>query len=148
MWSYGPASDPPVPITTDRDLVRRKIGDTNPASPLLLDEEIAIYLTGGPLAQSSVLLAASMCAADIAATYSRMADIREGAAALSLSQLSEKFMAMSEKLQAQAGQSGVAPAAAMAGTAACSHGPAFTRRIGDDSGAGDWPHQRGRLGEW
>lgn len=147
-WSYGPVSDPPVAIITGLDQVRLLIGDTDPAAPLLQDEEIAVYLADGPLAQASATLAASLCASAVASRYRRLADIREGSASVNLSQLAKQFTDLAAALRMQAGQAGVAPAAGMIATGSCGHGPAFTRRIGDDVGAGDWPHPRGRLGEW
>jgi len=136
-WSYGPAADPPLPITTDLDQVRLLIGDTDPAAPLLQDEEIGLYLADGLQPQPSPQLSAAMAAGLLASKYRRLVDIREGAASASLSQLAKQFSDLAAELRGQASLSvavGVAPAFA------CHRGgPAFTRTMGDEPGAGDWP---------
>ena len=101
-WSYGPAADPPLPITTDLDQVRLLIGDTDPAAPLLQDEEIGLYLADGLQPQPSPQLSAAMAAGLLASKYRRLVDIREGAASASLSQLAKQFSDLAAELRGQA----------------------------------------------
>jgi hypothetical protein len=64
-WSFDEA------LSTDTDVVRYLAGDTDPNDPLVSDELIAVYLTGGALEQTSVRLAAAEVATAIAASFAR-----------------------------------------------------------------------------
>jgi hypothetical protein len=137
-WTYGPATFPQPDALSELDQVRLLLGDTNPSAPLLQDEEIGLFLSTGLQPQASPLLSAAMAAALLASRYRRLVDIREGAASASLSQLAKQFTDLASELRSQAslggGSSGLLPAMSCGGGQR-----AFTRTMGDEPGAGDWP---------
>jgi hypothetical protein len=57
-----------MPVTSDRDRVRLKIGDTDSTDPLLSDDEVDVYTRAWP---GNVDLAAADAAEAIAAKFSR-----------------------------------------------------------------------------
>lgn len=139
-WTYGPITYPPPASLSDLDQVRLLIGDIDPDAPLLQDEEIGLYLTGGLQAQPNLLLAGAMAAALISGKFRRLVDVREGAASANLSQLAKQYSDLAAELRdrsAVSGASGILAAPAAQSARTC--GPAFTRALGDAWGAGDWP---------
>ena len=65
-WTFTDSATP-----TAKDQVRILVGDVDSTDPLISDESIGIFLTGGSLAQTNVYLAAAMVADRIAATLAR-----------------------------------------------------------------------------
>lgn len=82
--------------------VRRLIGDTDSTDPLLYDQEIGLYLTGGEYEQTSDLLAAARCADDIAGKMTRRVSISAGGTSVSLDQQRTQFVALAKDLRRRA----------------------------------------------
>lgn len=83
-WTYVPD------FTIQRDRVRRLIGDVDPNNPLLTDEELALWTTGGAFAQGNDFYAAAEAADAIAGSLAR------GASSLSAGGTSVTFRNASE----------------------------------------------------
>ena len=93
-WNYG--GDPSA---NDRDNVRFMVGDTNSTYPQLTDEEIAAAL----LQQSTVELAAAICAESIAAMMARRVDTTNTASlAVMNSMLYKHYISLSNRLRSRA----------------------------------------------
>ena len=72
-WSYGGTAGT---VSSNLDLVRLRVGDTDPADPLLIDEEITAFLSSRQIVNASgtfvdVRRAAADSADAIAAKYAR-----------------------------------------------------------------------------
>lgn len=124
--------------------VRFLIGDTDLAQPLLTDDEIAAYLPGGLLAEATVIAAAIALLDGLIARAAYNVDTREGGASAQLSQLMPQLEKRLEQLRLKAiRDTGAAADLAASLTApradGTERGPAFTRTLGDMTGAGDWP---------
>ena len=137
-WTYGPT------FSLARDRIRLLIGDTDSSDQLVSDEEIAVYVTGGQLAQSSDYLSAAMVCDAIAAKMSRRADMSAGGSSVSLSQQATAYQTKARHLRRQAalstspfigGQSISDKDSREEDTDRVT--PAFTREMGDET-ASDW----------
>jgi len=92
------------PAASDRDAVRFWIEDT--AAPFALtDEEIAYVLTIYP----SAMEAAAACCRALAAKYAKMVDKEVGDLKLKYSQRGTAYLALADRLDAQAGLVGLMP---------------------------------------
>lgn len=97
-WTYTPD------FTTQRDRIRLLLGDTDSADPILTDEEIAVYSTGGYWAQSSDHLAAAALADNIAAEFARRADsLSAGGTSVNWSGLVDRYRSLAAKLRGRGG---------------------------------------------
>lgn len=65
-WTYSGN-----PASSDQDAVRFQVQDTDPASPLVQDEEIAFALDQ----EATVIGASAMCLEVLARRYARLADV-------------------------------------------------------------------------
>lgn len=92
-WSYSAA------LATNKDKVRREIGDTVSSDPLLEDEEIEYALTAEG---SSVLRAAARCCEFLAARFARETDASLGEYSESRSQKARMFAERARELRARA----------------------------------------------
>lgn len=124
--------------------VRFLIGDTDLTEPLLSDDEIAAYLPGGFLAAATTLDAAIALLDGLIARAAFNVDTREGGAGATLSQLMPQLEKRQEQLRQQAMSANGAAAGVLASLTAprddgTDRAPAFTRTLGDRTGAGDWP---------
>lgn len=124
--------------------VRFLIGDTDLKQPLLTDDEIAAYLPGGLLGEATVIAAAIALLDGLVARAAYNVDMREGGAGATLSQLMPQLEKRLEQLRLKAiRDTGAAADLVAALTAPRADGteraPAFTRTLGDMTGAGDWP---------
>lgn len=92
-WTYS--ADP---LSSDRDMVRFEVGDTDSTRPLVLDTEIAYALAqeGNPL-----YAAAAICSA-LAAKFSREADRTMGRTSVSASQRAVAYRAQVKELRRRA----------------------------------------------
>ena len=92
-WSYNPGALATSPLYQ----VRLALGDTQPAAPLLQDEEIAQYLSryGNPY------FAAASAAEALAGGYSRQVDRSLGGMSLQNSQKAAQFLALARSLRRQ-----------------------------------------------
>jgi hypothetical protein len=77
-WTYTPN------FTLARDRIRVLVGDTDPADPLVQDEEIALYTTGGTFAQSSDAAAAVEVCRAIVAKLARRVTMSAGVSSVNL----------------------------------------------------------------
>lgn len=94
-WSFDDA------LSTDKDVIRYLIVDIDSASPLVSDEFIALYVSGGSLAQSSVRLAAAEVTTAIAAKYAgRAISISEGGSSVNWGDLSKRYRDLAAELRA------------------------------------------------
>lgn len=82
-------------FTNPIDIIRHKIGDTDPDQPFLVDAEI-MYEYGK--AGDDTDQAAVQCAYAIAARMASLADTQDGDLAVKASQLSAQFTAIAERL--------------------------------------------------
>ena len=89
-----------MPVTTERDKVRLRIGDTNSADPLLFDEEIDYFLAerGG-----DILKAAADCAGAIAAKFARAYKVETDGQRLERNQIFEHYSKLETSLRGRAG---------------------------------------------
>jgi hypothetical protein len=99
-FTYGGAGSSPT------STVRFLIGDTNEASPLVTDEDIA-YLLGE--VQGNTRLAAIMACEGIIASLSRYCDQTVGSVSKSFSQMRDGYAATLANLRARAAYSGGRP---------------------------------------
>lgn len=95
-WSYTQN-----PSTSDKDMVRFKIGDTLASDQLLQDEEISSILVEQP----DPTLAAAICSEAIAGRFSRLADTTVGKTSISYSQKATAYMELATKMRKQYKQS-------------------------------------------
>ena len=89
-WSYNWS------FTTQKDQVRREIGDVDSTDQLLSDEEIAY---AGSVEGSSLAVAARCCEW-LAAQFGRKADMAEGKLNIKLSQRAQAFKGKAVQLRA------------------------------------------------
>ncbi len=89
------------PANSPNDEIRFEIGDTECASALISDEEIAFYVDqGGP-----TLYAASKAADVLAVSFAQKVDEKIGGTTLSNSQLTKNYRDMAKRLRVRAGYS-------------------------------------------
>lgn len=94
-WSFDDS------LATAKDRIRVLVGDTDADDPLISDEGIAMYLSGGALAQASERLSAAEVATAIAAKYARRAtSISEGGASVNWGDLAKRYRDLAEQLRA------------------------------------------------
>ena len=92
-WTFN--YDPSVQL----DRVRILVGDTDENDPLISDEEISLYLTGGYWAEDSDHLAAARVAGAIAAKFARPADsLSAGGTSVNWAGLVERYRTMATEL--------------------------------------------------
>lgn len=107
-WSYDPT------LATDRDKIRRLIGDVITGQQLLSNEEITAALAQ----ESTVTLAAALCCEWLAAQYAREVDVQIGSGSSNaeglkkLSQRCGQYRTMAKSLR-QRGASLAVPSAAI-----------------------------------
>lgn len=89
-WSYS--GDP---STSDKDMVRLLIGDVDEDDQLLSDEEIEAVLA----VYTNIHLASSVLAESISGMFSRLADKSIGDYSISLSQMSEQYRLLADRLR-------------------------------------------------
>jgi hypothetical protein len=88
-------------LTTENGRVRLLVGATDVNDPLVTDEEIAVFLAGGALAQASERLAAAEVAAAIATTFIRRAtSISEGGASVTWGDQAKRYRDLADSLRA------------------------------------------------
>ncbi len=99
------------PSTSDGDLVRFLIGDTDSAAWQLSDEEIQAMLTLNAPSEIGfdAILAAAACAEALAGKYARRADKSVGDLHITNSQISKNYLDMSARLRRQSSVNGAAP---------------------------------------
>lgn len=83
------------PDTSDKDAVRFLVGDTGPTDWYLQDEEITWALAQ----QSTVHMAAAVCAEAIAGQLARLADLSLDDTSISYSQRHRHYMDLAERLR-------------------------------------------------
>lgn len=92
-WTWG------ADTTVQLDRVRILVGDTDENDPLISDEEIGLYLTGGYWEQDSDYLAAARVATAIAAKFARRPDsLSAGGTSVSWSQLADRYRTLATEL--------------------------------------------------
>lgn len=130
-WTYTAGS-------TAKDRVRLLVGDTVSTDPLLQDEEIALYVPGGSLAEPTEMLAAARLAEIIAGKVARRVDMSSGSSSASLSQQVTHFRQLARDLRRQASRSAVPHVGGVGISAkdtveadADRVAPAFSRETGD-----------------
>ena len=89
------------PANSDTDAVRWMLGDTNLTDAYLQDEEIAWALTQ----ESTIPLAAAMCAEAIAGKLARLADISMDDTSIQYSQRHAHYMDLASRLRDEASSS-------------------------------------------
>lgn len=94
-----------VLATSDKDVVRMLIGDTDDLEWLMADEEIDYILTLEPV----TLYAAARCCDQIATKFGRMVDTRIGSLSLSASQKSKRYTELAATLRHQGARDGATP---------------------------------------
>ncbi len=94
-WTYSGA-----PGTNAKDEVRFLVGDTDPADPLVQDEEINFVLTGFPdEAGRNNYQAASVVAEAIAARFARKADRSIGTLSVQAKQQHDHYVDVAKRLR-------------------------------------------------
>ena len=99
-WTYNAASLTTTPATPSvvRDQVRFLIGDTDPASKQLEDEEIAFAIS----LRASTYGAAANCCRALATKAARRADSAQGPLHTALSQITRNYQSMAARYENQA----------------------------------------------
>lgn len=92
-WTYS--GDPQ---TSDKDMVRFEIGDTDSTDQLVSDEEITYALSVEP----SILAAAARCCESLARKFARQIDYRLGPQYVYASQRAKAFAELAAELRARA----------------------------------------------
>jgi hypothetical protein len=93
-WSFDEA------LPTEKDLIRALIGDVNSSSPLVSDELIASYLSGGLLAQATLRLAAADIAIVISGLFiNRANSMSEGGASVNWGDRAKAFRDLAASLR-------------------------------------------------
>jgi len=82
-------------MARDIDKVRFYVGDTDSSDQLLTDEEITFALDE---AGGGIRTAASICADQLAARYSRLADLTEGQLSIKYSQRVKQYQTISQNV--------------------------------------------------
>ena len=91
------------PAGSPSDAVRLRVGDTNPASPLLADAEVLYFLSSR---SDSVVLAAVDAARALAAKYASSFDKAVGDLRLAYSQRATQYRDLADRLEAEAAGGG------------------------------------------
>lgn len=79
-------------LTTEVGRIRVLLGDTDESDLILSDDMIAIYATGGSLAQPSEYLSAAMAATAIAAKFARRAvSLTAGGMTVKLDDMAKRY---------------------------------------------------------
>ena len=86
-------------ITTDRDILRLEIGDTNPDRPLFADDELDVFLARYP---GRVLVAAADACDSLAIRFARDFDFKWKDQSFSRSQMSARYAALAKDLRKRA----------------------------------------------
>lgn len=86
-------------ITTDRDILRLEIGDTDPARPRFADDELQVFLDRHP---GNVLAAAINCCHVLATRFAGDFDFKWKDQSFSRSQMSKAYAARAKELQERA----------------------------------------------
>lgn len=90
-------------LATGIGRVRLLVGATDETDPLLQDEEIAVFLAGGGLAQGSERLSAAAVAEAIATKYvTRAQSISEGGATVNWGDQAKRYRDLADALRASA----------------------------------------------
>lgn len=146
-WSYDAA------LSTQKDRVRLIVGDVDSADPLVSDEGISLYCTGGVLAQSSDRLAAAAVADAIAAKFARRPlGLQAGGTQVNWGVQSKRYSDLADQLRKEEIRTGAGVAVYLGGRSLADKRareddadrvpPAFTRTLGDADTAlaatGDW----------
>ena len=116
--------------------VRFLIQDTDPEQPLLSDEEIGWMITTWKSKGSSLYFVAAKCCQNIAMKFAREVSYSSDAESLSLSELMNKYQAMSESLIANDNTMGVGVLFVGGEGGADTRGPLFAVGMHDDPEAG------------
>lgn len=94
-WSYA------VALSTEKDMVRAIVGDTDTTDQLVSDELIAIYLSGGTLAQATVQLAAAEVATVISAKFARKVNsLSAGGTSVNWGDIAKRYRDLADQLRA------------------------------------------------
>jgi hypothetical protein len=102
--------------TSQLDRVRILVGDTDENDPLISDEEIGLYLTGGYWAAGSDHLAAASVATAIAAKFARRADsLSAGGTSVNWAGLVDRYRTLAVELAEQGASAAGLSAAPFAG---------------------------------
>lgn len=96
-WTYS--GDP---AASERDALRYRIGDTEPADPLRTDEELDYELAIG----GGVTLAAARACDGLMAKFARLCDVSDGDVSVRYGQKAEHYAALAATLRAEAGAAG------------------------------------------
>lgn len=89
------------PTASDKDAIRFLIGDTNPATALVSDEEINFMVSKWMPVQGTVEYVAAAVAEAIGAKYAREASFSADGVSVSLAQLGQQFRDLAANLRAQ-----------------------------------------------
>lgn len=89
------------PAASDKDAIRFLIGDTNPATALVSDEEINFMISKWMPAQGTVEYVAAAVAEAIGAKYAREASFSADGVSVSLAQLGQQFRELAANLRSQ-----------------------------------------------
>ena len=94
-WSFDDS------LATAKDRVRDLIGDIDSSNPILSDESIAVYLSGGSDEQASERLAAASAMEKIANRYAyRATQISEGGASVNWGDIAKRLRDQAASLRA------------------------------------------------
>ncbi len=91
-WSYEPSTAP-----SDKNAVRLTIGDTSSSDPLMEDEEITYLLS----VHGGITFTSAQCCDNIAAKFSRDADLMEGTFRITASQMARAYERQAVRLRKQ-----------------------------------------------
>lgn len=110
-------------VTSNLDLVRLAVGDTDESDPILFDDEIDALLTSRSVVQNggtiyNVPAAAADAAGAIAAKYARRFSFATDGQSFQVAQQHGQYLALERTLRAKAG--GVSVPLSLAGTASTS----------------------------
>lgn len=105
-WTFDETANP----ISDQDQIRILVQDVDADDPLVSDETIALYLTGGALAQSDVYLSAAAVAGLIATKFARMASsVSAGGTSVSWADRAEFYRDLQTALTASTSSASAAP---------------------------------------
>lgn len=96
-WTYSPS------LTTARDRIRFKLGDTDQSDQLVSDEEVAGVLS----VQPSESLAAAQLAEGIAGRFSRKVSFSNGALSMQAGEQAKAYLELAARLRSQASQDAI-----------------------------------------
>lgn len=87
-------------LPTAKDRVRVLVGDTDATDPLISDEGIAVFLSGGALEQTSERLAAAEVATAIAAKFARRPlSMKEGGGEVNWGVMVNRYTELAKQLR-------------------------------------------------